>query len=34
MRTTLLGYFVRVDAAWNIEGIRKPLWYLSFGTDF
>ncbi len=34
MRTTLLGYFVRLDAAWNIEGIRKPLWYLSFGTDF
>lgn len=34
MRTTLLGYFVRADAAWNIEGIRKPIWYLSFGTDF
>ncbi len=34
VRTTLLGYFVRADAAWNIEGIRKPIWYLSFGTDF
>lgn len=33
-RTTLLGYFVRVDAAWNIEGLRKPMWYFSFGTDF
>ena len=34
LRTVLLGYFVRLDAAWNIEGIRKPIWYFSFGTDF
>jgi hypothetical protein len=34
LRTMILGYFVRVDAAWNIDGIRKPIWYLSFGTDF
>ena len=34
IRTVVLGYFVRLDAAWNIEGIRKPIMYLSFGTDF
>lgn len=34
MRTTLLSYFVRLDAAWNIEGIKKPVWYFSLGTDF
>lgn len=34
LRTTLFGYFVRFDAAWNIEGFRKPIYYLSFGTDF
>jgi hypothetical protein len=34
LRTTVLGYFVRADAAWNIDGLRKPILYLSFGTDF
>lgn len=34
LRTTLLGYFMRVDAAWNIEGIRKPIWYVAMGLDF
>jgi hypothetical protein len=34
LRTTLFGYFVRADAAWNIEGNPKPIIYLSFGTDF
>ncbi len=34
LRTVVLGYFARLDAAWNIEGIRKPIWYFSFGTDF
>ncbi len=34
LRTTLFGYFVRADAAWNIEGRRKPILYFSLGTDF
>jgi len=34
LRTTLLGYFMRLDAAWNIEGRTKPIWYFSLGTDF
>jgi len=34
LRTMLLGYFIRVDAGWNIEGKPKPLWHVSFGTDF
>ncbi len=34
MRTMLFGYFFRVDAAWNIEGRKTPLWHLSVGTDF
>jgi len=34
LRTMLLGYFLRVDAAWNFEGQTKPIWYFSLGTDF
>ncbi|MCD6063186.1 MAG: hypothetical protein K0R82_1097, partial [Flavipsychrobacter sp.] len=34
LRTTLFGYFVRTDVAWNIEGNPKPIIYVSFGTDF
>ncbi len=34
LRTTLLGYFARVDAAWNIDGRRTPIWYLAIGMDF
>ncbi len=34
LRTMLFGYFLRLDAAWNIEGRRKPIWYFSIGTDF
>jgi Tol biopolymer transport system component len=34
LRTTLLGYFMRLDAAWNIDGRKKPIWYFSLGTDF
>jgi hypothetical protein len=34
LRTMLFGYFLRVDAAWNIEGRVKPIWYFSIGTDF
>ncbi len=34
LRTSLFGYFLRLDAAWNIEGGRRPLIYLALGTDF
>lgn len=34
LRTKLLGYFLRLDAAWNIEGRKRPIWYFSIGTDF
>ncbi len=34
LRTSLFGYFVRCDAAWNIEGIKKPIIYIALGTDF
>jgi hypothetical protein len=36
-RTTLLGYFVRVDAAWGIDGRvvnQRPRWLFSFSKDF
>lgn len=34
LRTSLFGYFVRLDAAWNIDGSKKPIIYFAFGTDF
>jgi outer membrane protein assembly factor BamA len=35
LRTMLFGYFMRLDAAWNIEGkTTKPMWIFSLGTDF
>ena len=34
LRTTLAGYFLRMDAAWNISGSKKPIIYFSMGTDF
>jgi outer membrane protein assembly factor BamA len=34
LRTMLFGYFLRADFAWNIEGRRKPILYVSMGTDF
>jgi hypothetical protein len=34
LRTMLFGYFLRADAAWNIDGRKKPLIYISIGTDF
>lgn len=34
IRTALFGYFVRLDAAWNIEGDKKPMVYFALGTDF
>ncbi len=33
LRTSILGYFIRLDAAWNIE-TTKPIIYLSLGSDF
>ena len=35
-RSTLLGYFLRVDAAWEMNGFfrNKPMWYFSMGLDF
>ncbi|MEM9930441.1 MAG: hypothetical protein AAF840_11525, partial [Bacteroidota bacterium] len=35
-RTTIFGYFVRVDYAWGIETriVQEPELYLSFGMDF
>lgn len=35
-RSTLLGYFIRVDAAWEMNGVfrGKPSWYFAMGFDF
>lgn len=35
-RSTLLGYFIRVDAAWEMNGffLGKPMWYFAMGFDF
>lgn len=35
-RSILLGYFLRVDAAWQMDGIfqGKPIWYFAMGIDF
>ena len=35
-RSTLLGYFLRVDAAWEMNGLfkEKPQWYFAMGFDF
>ncbi len=35
-RSTLLGYFVRFDAAWRVNGVfkGKPQLYVSLGLDF
>ena len=35
-RSTLLGYFLRVDAGWPMKGVfrGKPIWYFSLGFDF
>jgi len=36
VRTTLFGYFIRVDYAWGIETreVLKPRFHFSLGTDF
>jgi hypothetical protein len=35
-RSVLLGYFLKFDVAWEMNGFfkGKPLWYLSLGLDF
>ncbi len=35
-RSTLLGYFLRVDCSWTMNGVfrGKPLWYFAMGLDF
>lgn len=35
-RSTLLGYFIRVDAAWEMNRFfrGKPMWYFAMGLDF
>jgi len=35
LRTSIFGYFVRLDAAWNMdEPSWTPIFYFSLGTDF
>lgn len=35
-RSTLLGYFLRFDAAWEMNGVfkGKPQFYVAMGLDF
>jgi hypothetical protein len=35
-RSTVLGYFLKIDAAWQMNGIfrGKPTWYFAMGFDF
>ena len=35
-RSTLLGYFLKIDAGWPMNGIfkGKPMWYFALGFDF
>ena len=35
-RSTLLGYFLRLDCAWEMNGLFKgtPLWHVAMGVDF
>ena len=36
VRSTLLGYFMKLDTAWPMNGIfrGKPVWYFALGFDF
>jgi len=36
VRSTLLGYFMKVDAGWPMIGFFKgsPVWYFALGLDF
>jgi len=35
-RSTILGYFLKLDAGWPMNGIfnGKPIWYFALGLDF
>ncbi|HEY5773037.1 MAG TPA: hypothetical protein VIS75_10430, partial [Chitinophagaceae bacterium] len=35
-RSTILGYFLRMDCAWQMDGFfkGKPIWYFGMGIDF
>ena len=35
-RSTLLGYFMKLDAGWPMKGVfkGKPVWYFALGFDF
>lgn len=35
-RSTLLGYFLKLDAGWPMKGVfrGKPVWYFAMGFDF
>jgi hypothetical protein len=35
-RSTLLGYFLRFDASWEMSGVfrGKPQYYFAMGLDF
>jgi hypothetical protein len=35
-RSTLLGYFLRLDTGWPMDGFFRgtPIWYVSMGVDF
>jgi hypothetical protein len=35
-RSTLLGYFIRADASWEMNGVfkGKPYWHFAMGVDF
>jgi hypothetical protein len=35
-RSTLLGYFLKIDAGWPMNGFfkDKPFWYFALGFDF
>jgi len=35
-RSTILGYFLRVDTGWPMDGFfkGKPIWYFALGLDF
>ena len=36
MRSTLLGYFLKLDAGWPMTGLFRgnPIWYFALGLDF
>ncbi len=34
LRSSLLGYFLRMDYAWSIDNPQKPVLYFALGTDF